>query len=127
MNETEKENDVFDLETYKIQKQPQLNTNATAVVIDILQGQVKDFIKQDVLHKWNGGEGHAINIIMEFLWDDRIIRRKHMIPLPSESKRFTKKHDLAKWERKFGKKPYIGQKVTLTSNADGFFNPFEVV
>ena len=91
------------------------------IVVNIDKGELKDFINEERLTKWNKEpEAPVINVEVEYMYRDNVYKKNKIISLPG-NKKINKKSKLYKWKKKFGNYPYISQEVYLIADGDGFF------
>lgn len=92
-----------------------------AVIIDIVDGQVKDFVTNT--EGWKGDiGGRAINVVMEIRIDTNVTSTSQLFTYKEEEGKtvFTPSSNLGKFNKKYGSLPKHGLKVKVQTNADGF-------
>ena len=90
------------------------------LIINLIDGQTKDFINSD---KWKGDpESNAINITIEVNHQGSTYRISQVFPYNdiNGTTTYSNQSNLGKYKKKYGKLPETGDKVKLISNKEGF-------
>jgi len=93
-----------------------------AVVVQVEKGKVSDFVKN--FDKWKGDVSQtAINVWFNASVEGKVITHKRMFTYNVGSDGVTEYNvnsNLARYKKKYGKLPDMGDKVYLQANSDGF-------
>lgn len=110
---------MYDKEKLEEKPVPEAGDKIKATVIQIDEGKLKDFIDEESLTKWQNatGEEPAIHIIVET--EEGEVRKK-TIQVPTDNK-VHPSSNLGKWKTGFKDYPFVGQKIYLLADAQGFF------
>lgn len=94
---------------------------ADGVVVSVERGVLKDFVDKELLDKWfSSPSQEVICVLVEGKFQGVSVRDRKILTLPSD-KGIRKNSNLYKWKRLFGSYPFVGQKVFLVADAEGFF------
>ena len=92
-----------------------------AVITDIKDGQVKNFISADV--EWKGDrEGRVIDVEYEIKVDEKMVKASQLFTYKEENgcTVYTPKSNLGKYKMKYKKLPEAGDQIKVITNSDGF-------
>ncbi len=97
------------------------DTIFTAVIIDIKDGIVKEFVKGDIT-KWKNPEETAINVTMEVIHNEKKYTFDNIFTYLEEGgvTKYSPKSNIGKFKIKYGKLPTAGDQVKAMTNKDGF-------
>ena len=103
----------------KDKKLPKTGTKVDGNVKEIQDGILSDFVKSEILHKWENATGKekVINIVMELETGDKISK---IIRLP-ENDEVHPKSAMGLWKKQFGDYPTIGQEIFAMADSEGRF------
>ena len=94
---------------------------ADAVVIDIRKGNLGEFLSPEALEKWRGEPTQpCIQVVVEGEAQGFKVRESRLLTLPVD-KKIRRNSNLYKWKKLFGGYPFIGQKVFLIADSEGYF------
>ena len=103
----------------KEKKLAKTGTKADGKIVGIQDGLLSDFVRTEVLHKWENATGNekVINVVMELETGDTISK---VIRLP-ENDEVHPKSALGIWKKQFGDYPKLGQEIFAMADSDGRF------
>lgn len=106
----------YKADTYKLGKEEKKPTLDSDKVVSVVEGTLGSFVKNWETFDPEGRSDRnqpAIEVKTE-------AGSKLMIALPSGPSAHPRSK-MGQWLKKYGKAPYVGQEVTSTPNADGFY------
>lgn len=92
----------------------------TGAIIDIKDGQVKEFVTSD---KWQGDkEGKAIQITIEVMHKEQSHKFEQVFTYTEEEGKtiYRPKSNLGKYKKKYEKLPEVGDQIKCLTNSEGF-------
>lgn len=126
--------DLYNMKKYNPQNAKEVETQSklepdtiySCVITKIEEGITKDFLPEQVLSTWKGElDTDAINVCMQIKYGEKetdFIDFSQMFNLKfvdDGSVEYNKKSNLAKFKKKYGKLPEIGQLVKVSTNGEG--------
>jgi len=107
---------------HNAKEQPRLppDTILNGVIINITDGQVKDFIKSE---KWEGDlQNPAIDITTEVLHQNNKYTFSQVMTYKEEQGTtvYAPNSNMGRYKKKYGKLPEVGDQVKVITDKDGF-------
>ena len=94
-----------------------------AIIVDIKDGIVKNFISEEVQKKWQGDiESRAIECNLEVKSGEEMVKITQLFTYTEEDGKtvYNPKSNLGKFKTKYKKLPEHGDQVKVITNSDGF-------
>jgi hypothetical protein len=95
-----------------------------AVVIELKDGKVADFLTEEAQAKWANPTQEAIEIVVECKHNDESYKDAKIFPYRVDTNGvtvYTPKSNLGKYAKYYKKLPEVGDQVQMKTNADGYF------
>lgn len=120
----ESESRMYNANKHKEVEQIPAGEVCQGAIINLEDGIAKDFIKPEAQSKFDNLEQPAINLTVEFKYQEKTFKIEAMITYFNDSEgnvMLGKKSNISKYFAFYKKLPETGDIVKLVSNAEGYF------
>jgi len=108
---------MYDYKILKEQEEVKDGLRQRAIVIEITEGERRDFVPLEVAKQWKDfkPEQSCIQIIAETKYKDQNFRMYKTVTMP-EKGMVHKKSSMAEWKKIYAEYPHVGQEVDVISS-----------
>ena len=113
---------MYKSETAKEEPSLPADTVFSGAIIDLKQGKIKDFVKEENLAKWDDPEKTTIEIQMEIVHEGTSISWKQLFPYYEKDGHvsYTSKSNFGKFKAKYNSLPEVGVSIKAMASKEGF-------